>query len=72
VFQNLEVNDDPGLRPFARIHGPYKDPYNMIRYEVKHGLGTADYVLEEVLSLGLEPVRTSPKFPKANRWQHDA
>jgi len=64
VSQNLEVNDDPTLHPFARIHGPYKDPYNMIRLAEKHRLGSSDYVLEEVLPPEPEPTRTLPKYPK--------
>lgn len=69
VSQNLEINDDPELHPFARIHGPYKDPYNMIRYAAKYGLGSPDYLLEEVLGQPPTPVRTPPRFPKANKWQ---
>jgi uncharacterized Fe-S center protein len=64
VSQSLEINDDADLHPFARIHGPYKDPYNMIRYAEKYGLGSADYVLEEVLGLGPTPIRILPNFPK--------
>jgi len=64
VSQNLEVNDDPSLHPFARLHGPYKNPYNMIALAEKHGLGSSDYVLEEVLPLGPDPIRTPPRYPK--------
>jgi hypothetical protein len=63
VSESLEVNDDPSLHPFARIHGPYKDPYNMIRYAAKYGLGSPDYVLEEVLAPGPKPLRTPAKYP---------
>jgi uncharacterized Fe-S center protein len=65
VSQTLEINDDPTLHPFARIHGPYKDPYNMIRFAEKYGLGSSDYILEEVLPLGPKPVRTPARYPKA-------
>ena len=64
VSQTLEVNDDPGLHPFARIHGPYKDPYNMIRFAEKYRLGSSNYELEEVLAPGPEPVRTPAKYPE--------
>lgn len=64
VSQSLEVNDDPLLHPFARIHGPYKDPYNMIRLATKYQLGSPDYVLEEVLALGSTPVRTPARYPR--------
>jgi len=63
VSQSLEVNDDPSLHPFARLHGPYKDPYNMIRFADKYGLGSSDYVLEEVLPPGPEPLRAPPRYP---------
>jgi len=67
VSQNLEVNDDPELHPFARIHGPYKDPYNMITYATKYGLGSPDYLLEELLGQRPPPIRSAPKFPEANK-----
>ena len=67
VSQNLEVNDDPKLHPFARIHGPYKDPYNMIYFAEKYGLGSSEYLLEEVLPSIPEPKRTPAKFPKPVR-----
>ena len=63
VSQSLEVNDDASLHPFARVHGPFKDPYNMIRFAVKYGLGNSDYVLEEVLPPGPEPVRARAHYP---------
>jgi hypothetical protein len=63
VSQSLEVNDDTSLHPFARLHGPYKDPYNMIRLAEKHGLGTSDYVLEEVHPPGPEPLRVPARYP---------
>ncbi|MBO3803687.1 MAG: DUF362 domain-containing protein [Candidatus Brockarchaeota archaeon] len=64
VSQNLEVNDDQSLHPFARIHGPYKDPYNVIRFAEKYGLGSSRYELEEVLPPVPEPKRPEPRFPK--------
>jgi hypothetical protein len=64
VSQSLEVNDDPSLHPFARIHGPYKDPYNMIRYATKYQLGSPDYTLKEILAPTPESARTPAKYPK--------
>ena len=64
VSQNLEVNDDPDLHPFARMHGPYKDPYNVIAFAEKYGLGSSNYTLEEVLPPVPSPKRKSPEFPK--------
>ena len=64
VSQTLEVNNDPTLHPFARIHGPYKDPYNMILLATKYQLGSSDYVLEEVLPPGPERLVVPAKYPK--------
>jgi uncharacterized Fe-S center protein len=64
VSQSLEVNDDPQLHPFARIHGPYKDPYNMIRFAEKYDLGSSEYVLEEVLPPVPEPKRSPARYSK--------
>ncbi len=35
--------------PFAQLHGPYKDPYMVVRYGEKLGLGSQDYELVDVL-----------------------
>jgi hypothetical protein len=64
VSQSLEINDDTTLHPFARIHGPYKDPYNMIRFAEKYELGSSDYVLEEILPVGPQPTRVPARYPK--------
>jgi uncharacterized protein len=64
VSQSLEINDDASLHPFARIHGPYKDPYNMIRLAEKHKLGSSDYTLEEILAPEPEPPRAPARYPK--------
>ncbi len=64
VSQCLEVNDDLSLHPFARIHGPYKDPYIMIKFAEKYHLGSSDYTLEEILAPGPEPLRAPAKYPK--------
>ncbi|MEM2111336.1 MAG: DUF362 domain-containing protein [Candidatus Bathyarchaeia archaeon] len=66
VPKNLEVNDDPELHPFARIHGPYKDPYLQIYYGAKYGLGTPDYELETVKAdYSVRKFVGLPRFPKA-------
>ncbi|MHA2230615.1 MAG: hypothetical protein ACXADL_13240, partial [Candidatus Thorarchaeota archaeon] len=46
------VNLDPeaDLHPFSRIHGPMKNPYLVLDYAEKLGMGTKDYKLVEVLS----------------------
>ena len=67
VSRSLDVNDDPDLHPFARIHGPWKDPYLQIYYGEKYGLGVPQYELVEVNPPG--PWRSEklppPRFPKA-------
>lgn len=35
--------------PFAQLHGPFKDPYVVVRYGEKLGLGSQDYELVDVL-----------------------
>jgi uncharacterized Fe-S center protein len=35
--------------PFAQLHGPYKDPYVVVRYGEKLGLGTTDYELVDLM-----------------------
>jgi uncharacterized Fe-S center protein len=64
VSQSLEVNDDASLHPFARIHGPYKDPYNVIQFAEKYKLGSSDYTLEEILAPGPEPMRAPARYPE--------
>mgnify|MGYP000341885811 CR=1 FL=1 len=67
IPRSLDVNEDPELHPFARIHGPWKDPYLQIYYGEKYELGDPNYELIEVGSPG--PWRTEqlppPRFPKA-------
>lgn len=45
---NLDPNQD--VHPFTRLHGPYKDPYEAVRFIEKLGLGTSQYELVEILS----------------------
>ena len=35
--------------PFAKLHGPYKDPYVLVQYAEKLGIGSQDYELVDVL-----------------------
>ncbi len=46
---NLDPNED--IHPFTRLHGPYKDPYETVRFLEKMGRGNSDYELIEILSL---------------------
>jgi uncharacterized Fe-S center protein len=45
---NLDPNED--LHPFTRLHGPYKDPYESVRFIEKLGKGISQYELIEILS----------------------
>ncbi len=65
VPKNLDINDDESLHPFARIHGPFKDPYLQIFYGKKYGLGETEYELEEVKSTTSTRKMSEPEFPKA-------
>ncbi len=39
------------LHPFARLHGPMKDPYIVTKYAEELGMGSRDYELIEILSV---------------------
>ncbi len=45
---SMEVQPDAG-HPFAQLHGTFKDPYVVVRYAEKLGLGSQDYELVDVL-----------------------
>ncbi len=45
---SMEVHPHEG-HPFARLHGPLKDPYKVTEYGEQLGLGTRDYELVDVL-----------------------
>ncbi len=49
-FKNVNLNPDADLHPFARIHGPWKDPYLVTGYSEDLGMGSREYELVEVLS----------------------
>jgi uncharacterized Fe-S center protein len=44
----MEAQDNGG-HPFAQLHGIYKDPYNVVKYGEKLGLGSMKYELVDVL-----------------------
>jgi len=64
VSRDLEINDNPKLHPFARIHGPWKNPYYTIKFGEKYKLGNPDYELIEVLPPGPEISRPPAYFPE--------
>ncbi|MFX1455066.1 MAG: DUF362 domain-containing protein [Promethearchaeota archaeon] len=45
---NLDLDED--IHPFTRLHGPYKDPYEAVRFLEEMGRGSSDYELIEILS----------------------
>ncbi|MBN1993782.1 MAG: DUF362 domain-containing protein [Anaerolineae bacterium] len=47
---SMEVHTREG-HPFRWLHGPYKDPYLVVEYGEKLGLGSRDYELIDVLPL---------------------
>jgi uncharacterized Fe-S center protein len=49
----------PGMHPFARMHGPMKDPYKVTEYGEALGLGSRQYELIDVLPVdeNAEPSR---------------
>ena len=53
---SMEVQRHDG-HPFAQLHGKFKDPYVMMRYAEKLGIGSQDYELVDVLPVDdLRPV----------------
>ncbi|MFX1375305.1 MAG: DUF362 domain-containing protein [Promethearchaeota archaeon] len=49
-LKHVNFNPDEDLHPFTRLHGPYKDPYEVVRFIEKLGFGTSQYKLVEILS----------------------
>lgn len=52
LVENLPTSMEPqnnGGHPFAQLHGIYKDPYIVVRYGEKLGLGSQEYDLVDVL-----------------------
>jgi len=52
VSKNFEVINDERLHSFARIYGPWKDPYLQIYYGEKYLLENRNYRIEEILPSG--------------------
>jgi uncharacterized Fe-S center protein len=50
-YKNLNLDPDADLHPFARLHGPMKNPYLVTEYAEKLGMGSREYELIEVLSV---------------------
>ena len=60
----FEVHSRAG-HPFANLHGPFKDPYKVLRYGEALGLGMHDYVLEDVLPVEERPGRSQAFYVSA-------
>lgn len=61
VPNSMEVQHNGG-HPFAQLHGAFKDPYKMMRYGEVLGLGTHDYILEDVLPVQPKPAHTEAVY----------
>ena len=64
VPQSMEIDEADGLHPFQRIHGPYKDPYWVIDYASRLGLGSREYIIDEVIPQEKERVLPRGSFPR--------
>ena len=49
-FRHANLDPKAKLHPFQRLHGPFKDPYLVIDFAEKLGLGSRKYKLIEVMS----------------------
>ncbi len=50
-IRNPILDPSIDLHPFARLHGPMKDPYIVTKYAEELGMGSREYKLIEVLSI---------------------
>ena len=50
-LRNVNLDPDVDLHPFARIHGPMKNPYLVTEYCETLEMGTRKYEIVEVLSV---------------------
>ncbi|MFW9800372.1 MAG: DUF362 domain-containing protein [Candidatus Thorarchaeota archaeon] len=49
-FRHVNLDPEADLHPFARIHGPMKNPYLVTEFSEKLGMGSRKYKLTEVLT----------------------
>jgi len=55
ILENVPLSLEPWYaegHPFQHLHGPLKDPYKVVEYGEKLGLGTRAYELVDVMPLG--------------------
>jgi len=57
--------ETPDIHPFTRVHGPYKDPYEVVQFAEKMGMGTSVYDLIEILS----PEETAKMEPPKRQFE---
>jgi uncharacterized Fe-S center protein len=57
----FRLHNDPGLHPFARLHGPMKSPYLALEYAERLGMGSRNYELIELLAPEKTIKMKSPK-----------
>ncbi|HIC88987.1 MAG TPA: DUF362 domain-containing protein [Anaerolineae bacterium] len=62
---SMEVHTQEG-HPFQWLHGPYKNPYWVVEYGEKLGLGTREYELVDVMPLE-EAGREGPEYIAAGQ-----
>jgi uncharacterized Fe-S center protein len=61
-FKHLNLDPTVDLHPFERIWGQMKNPYQVVKYGEKHGLGHGDYELIEVLSPAEAAIEDPSKY----------
>lgn len=49
-FKDVNLDPNENLHPFTRLHGPYEDPFESVRFLEKMGVGRSKYELIEILS----------------------
>ena len=49
-YRNVNLDPEAKLHPFARLHGPMKDPYLVTGFAEELDMGTRNYKLVEVLA----------------------
>jgi len=65
VAKTSDIINNPDLHPFAKLHGPYKDPYLQILHGEKYQLGNPEYTIKKVISPIKIKKRIRPSFPEA-------
>ncbi|NPD89037.1 MAG: DUF362 domain-containing protein [Asgard group archaeon] len=61
-LKHVNLNPEEDIHPFTRVHGPYKDPYEVVVFAEKMGMGTSEYELIEILSPEETMKMESPKI----------